>query len=291
MGIKTKILNSIYRFSAVMVVLCILPSGAFASENKTVFTPGENITNENFADIQAQTLNSISEQITELQSFSTNVSKASSASDLQKVLSSRGCAGMPHGMNMGPGEKDHGFCGMPGFFDFTQLENVTDDNYTDVQAKMVSSLGNMTEMLNGQVDNTTDENRTKMLNEQVTDLENLSSKISAASSAEELQNVVFSYLQTQTTDSLKMKIEHLENMKSETKNTTDKNMSENLSSRITELNGLIENINGAKSLENLKEIMFSSGMPGMGGPMHYGGGFPMGPGKMSKNCSENSTEA
>jgi hypothetical protein len=284
--IKTKGLNSVYRFAAVMVVLCILPSGAFASENKTAFTPGENVTNENFADIQAQTLDSVNEQITELQSFYTNVSKASSASDLQKVLSNQRCAGMPHGMNMGPGEKGHGFCGVPGLFDVSQLENVTDDNYTDVQAKMVSSLGNMTEMLNSQVDNTTDENRTKMLNEQITDLENLSSKISAASSAEELQNVVFSYLQTQTTDSLKLEIEHLEKIESETKNTTDKNMSETLSSRITELNGLIEDINGAKSLENLKEIMFSSGMPGMGGPMHHGDNCPMGSGELPENSTE-----
>lgn len=271
MKIKTQILNSIYRFAAVMVVLCILPSGAFASENKPAFTPGENITEENFADVQAEMLDSISEQITELQSFYANVSQASSASDLQEVLSSQRCAGMPPGMNMGPGGMNHGSCGMPGLFDFTQVENAIDDNYTDVQAEMVSFLGNMTETLNGQLDNTTDENMTEMLNEQITDLESLSSEISSASSAEELQNVVFTYLQTQATDSLEMKIEHLEEMASESENTTDENMSEDLSSRITELNGLIEDINGAESLEDLIEIMSSSqGVPGMGvgGPMH-----------------------
>jgi len=67
MKIKTKTLNSICRFSAVMLVLCILPSGAFASENKPAFTPSENITDENFADVQAGMLESISEQIAELQ--------------------------------------------------------------------------------------------------------------------------------------------------------------------------------------------------------------------------------
>jgi uncharacterized membrane protein YgaE (UPF0421/DUF939 family) len=178
---------------------------------------------------------------------------------------------MPPGMNMGPGGMNHGSCGMPGLFDFTQVENAIDDNYTDVQAEMVSFLGNMTETLNGQLDNTTDENMTEMLNEQITDLESLSSEISSASSAEELQNVVFTYLQTQATDSLEMKIEHLEEMASESENTTDENMSEDLSSRITELNSLIEDINGAESLEDLMEIMSSSqGVPGMGvgGPMH-----------------------
>lgn len=265
MKVKTKVLNSIYRFTAVMIVLCILPVGAFASENKSAFTPGENITDENFTVVQAEMLDSISEQISELQSFYTNVSEASSASDLQEVLSNQKFAGMPNGMNMGPG-------GMPGLFDFAEVENVTDDNYTEVQAEMVNVLGNMTETLNGQLDNTTDENMTAMLSEQVTDLENLSSEISSASSAEELQNVVFTYLQTQATDSLKMEIEHLEEMASESGSTTDENMSEGLSSRITELNSLMEDISGAESLEDLQEIISSAqGMPGMGAgsPMHH----------------------
>jgi hypothetical protein len=43
------------------------PLGAFSSENKPAFTPSENITDENFADVQAGMLESISEQIAELQ--------------------------------------------------------------------------------------------------------------------------------------------------------------------------------------------------------------------------------
>lgn len=294
MKIKTKTLNSICRFSAVMLVLCILPSGAFASENKPAFTPAENITNENFADVQSEMLESINDQIAELQSFYTNVSEASNASELQEVLSSN----MPaHGrgpeeMNMGPGGMNQGPCGMPGLFGFAQVEDVTDDNYTDVQSEMVDALGNMTEMLNSQLENSTDDNMTEMLNEQVTELENLSSEISAASSAEELQNVVFTYVQTQAVDSLEMEVEHLEEMAADSENTTDENMSEDLSSRITELNALIEEINGAESLEDLMEIMsFSQGM-GVGGPMQHGGcGCPMGPGKMPENGVGNSTEA
>jgi hypothetical protein len=297
MKLKTKVFNSISRFAAVMIVLCILPSGAFASENKPAFTHVENITDENFSDVQAEMLDSISEQIADLQSFYTNVSEASDASELQEVLSSRMPANEPEhdGMNMGPG-------GMPGLFGFAQVENVTDDNYTDVQAELVGTIGNMTDMLNSQLDNTTDDNRTEMLTEQINGLETLSSEISEASSADELQDAVFTYVQTQTVDSLEMEIDHLEAMESNSENTSDENMSENLSSRITELTSLIEEINGAESLEDLMEIMSSSqsqrlsgqGNPGMdvGGPMQHGGcDCPMGPGKMPENNAENGTEA
>lgn len=295
MKIKTKVLSSIYRFSAVMLVLCILPSGVFASENKPVFTPAENITEENYADVQAEMLDSLSEQIAELQSFYTNVSEASSASELQEVLSSnmpaKGCRS--EGMNICP--MNRGPCGMPGLFGFAQAVDVTDDNYTDVQSEMVDALGNMTEMLNSQLDNTTDENMTEMLNEQITDLETLSSEISATSSAAELKNVIFTCMQTQAVDSLEMETGHLEEMAANSENATDENKSENLNRRITEINALIEEINGAESLEDLMEIMSSSRvMPGMGfGDMmkHGGCGCPMDPGNMPENSAGNSTEA
>jgi hypothetical protein len=295
MKINTKLFNSISRVAAVLMVLCIIPSGAFASENKPAFAPAENITDENYADVQADLLDSLSEQIAELQSFYTNVSEASDASELQEVLASQKPAngGGHDGMNMGPGGMDQGPGGMPGLFGFAQVENVTDDNYTDVQASMVDFLGNMTEMLNGQLDNTTDENMTGMLNEQITELETLSTDISAASSAEELQNVVFTYMQTQAVDSLEMEIEHLEARVSESENTTDDNMTENLSSRITELTARIDDINGAESLEDLMGIMSSSrGMPGMGvgGPMQHGGcGCPMPPAE-ADNSTDDSTD-
>lgn len=226
MKIKTKVFNYIYRIAAVLMVFCILPSGAFASENKPAFNPAENITEDNFADVQAEMLDSLSEQIAELQSFYTNVSEASDASGLQEVLSSQKPknGGGPDGMNMGSGGMNPGACGMPGLFGFAQVESVTDDNYTDVQAEMVDLLGNMTEMLNGQLDNATDENMTEMLNEQITELETLSTEISAASSAEDLHDVVFTYMQTQAVDSLEMEIEHLQEMASNSENTTDDNM-------------------------------------------------------------------
>lgn len=270
---KTTVFNPVCRIAAVLMVLCIIPSGAFASENSPAFAPAENITEENYADVQAEVLDSLSEQISELQSFYSNVSEASDASELQEVLSSQ----MPengdgHDGDMGHGGMNQGTCGMSGFFGFTKVENVTDDNYTEVQAAIVDSLDNMTEMLNSQLDNTTDENMTERLNEQITELETLSSEVSEASSADELQDVVFTYVQTQAVDSLEMEIEHLEEIQSNSE-TTDDNMSENVSSRITELNALLDDINGAESLEDLMEVMSSSqgthGM-GVGGSMQHG---------------------
>lgn len=296
MKIKKRSLKSISRFAAVMIALCILPSGAFASENRSAFTPAENITEENFADVQAEMLDSISTQIVELQSFYTSVSEASDASELQEVLSSmpaNGCG--PERMNMEPCGMNEGPGGMLWLSGFSKVESVTDENCTDVRAEMVDFLGNMTEILNDQLKDTDDENTIEILNEQITELETLSGEISEVSSAAGLQGVVFSYAQTQAIDSLKMEIGHLEEIESNSENATDENMIENLSSRVTELNSLIEEINGAESLEDLMEIMSSSQetpVMGIRVPMQHGDfNCPTGPGKMSENSAENSTEA
>ncbi len=110
---RIKPLTSISRVVGVLMILSIIPSCVFASENNSPnqmsdmrFDPTGNVTEENFANVQTSILESISKQITELQSFYTNVSEASNASDLQEVLSSHRpaneCMG-PGGMNMGPG--------------------------------------------------------------------------------------------------------------------------------------------------------------------------------------------
>lgn len=100
----TKSLKSISRFATVLMVLCILPSGAYAAENSQKFVPAQNITEENFTDVQADILDSTSEQIANLQSFYTNVSETSNASELQKVLlnqaQANGCG--PDGKHRGP---------------------------------------------------------------------------------------------------------------------------------------------------------------------------------------------
>lgn len=302
-----KSLKPISRFVTVLMVLCILPSGAFAAENSPKFVPAQNLTEENFTDVRADILDSISEQIAELQSFYSNVSETSSASELQEVLLNQapanGCG--PDGKHRGPEGMNKGSCGMPGLFNLDQVENVTDDNYTDVQTEIVDSIGNMTEMLSGQLENTTDENRTEMINEQITELEDLSTNVSAASSAAELQEVVLTHMKTQAVDSIEKEIEHIQAKVSENENSTDgsnENVTE-LNNKTTELSTLKDDINAAESLEDLKEIMSSSkGTPGMGpemghgmcpgqNPMQHGGSFPMGPGGMPGNSADNSTEA
>ena len=290
---RIKPLKSISRIAVVLIVLSIIPSFAFASENGTqtnstnqtydlkfghAFGLLGKITEENFADVQAGILESISKKITELQSLYTDVSKASNASDLQGVLSSHRPANecMGHdGMNMGPGQMRMGPCGMNGF-NLNLVENVTDENFTDVQSEMLGSLQNMTDMLKDKQNHTEigQDNRTEELNERITELQNLSTEVSKASNAAGLKEVVFTFMQTQAVDAIEKKIEHLQAKVNENENTSDGNTSnEQISSRITELTTLKENVNGAKSLEDLKKIMSSSrGINGVGeNSRHHGG--------------------
>lgn len=307
-----KALKSIFRFAMVLIVLSIIPSGAFASGNETQANttfpmydhgsgPAGNITEENFAGIQADILDSISKKITELQSLYSEVSKVSNASDLQKVLSSHRQANEdmgPDGRHMGAGGMNQGPCKIPELFSLDQVDNVTDANYTDVQTVITDSLGNMTEKLKAEQTRLTEageDDRAKELGERITDLQNLSTNVSKASTASALQEVIFTHMKTQAVDSLEREIEHLRVKVSESGNTSDGNTVNKINSRITELTSLMEDFNRAQSLGDLKEIMASSrGIPGMGrdDPMHHRGcGCPIGPGGMHDNATGNSTEA
>ena len=301
-----KALKSISCVAMVLIVLSIIPSEAFASENSTLsnstdpgydpkFCPAGNITDGNFTEVQTNILNSISKKITELQSFYSDVNKVSNASDLQKILSSHRqtneCMGLDE-RHKGPDEMNNRSRRMPELFGLNQVENVTDANYTDLQTEITDSLGNMTKMLETEqtrLKEAGEDNRAKELGERITDLQNLSNNVSEASTAAELQKVVFTYTKTKAVNSLENKVEHLQVKVSESKNTSDE-----ISSRITELNGLIEDINGAKSLGDLKDIMSSSReMPGMGrdNPMHHGNcDCPIDPSRTQDNSTDNSTE-
>lgn len=279
---RIKQLTSIMRIVGVLMIVSIIPSCAFASENDSPnqmshmrFGPIGNATEENFANIQTAMLESISKQITELQSFYTNVSEASNATELKEVLAShrpaKECMG-PGGMDMGPGQMHRGPFGMSGF-NPDAVANVTDDNFTTVQTEIINSLGNMTDRLKDQLNDTRvsqDSNRTEEINERITELQNLSTEVSGASTAAELKEVVFTYMQTQAVDSIEKEIEHLQTMVSESESTGG-NTTE-LSSRITELTTYKEKISGATSLEDLKTIMSSSqGIPGMRQDMMHRG--------------------
>jgi hypothetical protein len=301
---RIKPLTSIMRIVGVLMILSIIPSCAFASENNSPhqmsdmrFGPIDNVTTENFANIQTSLLDSISKQIAELQSFHTNVSEASNATELKEVLASHRpaneCMG-PDGMNRGPDGMNRGPDGMKGpgqmnVFNLDAVANITNDNFTDVQTEIVDSLGNMTDMLKDRLKDTKvsqDCNRTEEINARITEIQNLSTKVSGASTAAELKEVVFTFMQTQAVDSIEKEIEHLQTKVSESENTGG-NTTE-LSSRITELTTLKEKISGAESLEDLKTIMSSSqGIPGMRDDMMHHGGHERGC-HMDKPCRMNS---
>jgi hypothetical protein len=315
---RIKALNSISRVSMVLMILSIIPSCAFASENGTqtsltnqsddlkfghAFGFLASITGENFTDVKVAILDSISKRIAELQSLYNDVSKSSNASDLQEVLSDHRKTNEfmgPDGMNIRSGQMHMGLCEINGF-NLDLVENVTDENFTAVQTEMLSSLQNMTHMLKDQQNHTVvgqDNNRTEELNKETTELQNLSTEVSEASTAAELKEVVFTYMQTQAVDSIEKEVELLQAKINDSKNTSDGNTSDNkLSSRITELTALKENINNAESLEDLKKIMPSSrGMHVMGkNPMHHRGHERCGchmdyPGRIQDNTADNSTD-
>jgi len=264
MKIKAKSLSLISRFAVLLTVLCIVPSGAFASVNNPTFTPVQNLTEENFTDVQANILFSISEQIAELQTFYTNISEASNSSELQEVLSyhipASGCG--LSGINSQPCGTCNGSCEMPEF-DLYQVENVTDYNYTDVQPKIIISLENITDMLKVEQINLIkagETERVKEIGERIVNLEYLSASVSTASNAAELKEIVLTYMKTQADKSLEKEIEQIEYEVSDIESTTYE-LTDNitkLNDRISELTAQREKINGAKSLSDLKKIMPSS---------------------------------
>jgi hypothetical protein len=232
-------------------------------------------------------LNSITERIAELQSMYSNVSETATAEELQAVLIAERQA---NAERAGPGEKNGlsgEMCG-PGLF---EVENVTDENFTDVQTEMLDSLQNMTEKLEEiqtRLTEAGDEDRAEELEEKITELQNLYAEVSGASTAAELKEIVFTHLQTQAIASLEKEIESLNARIAEDGNTND----ERLEDRITEINALIADVEGAESLDELKEII-SSEMKDIKGPMQKGGcgNMPGRLGGMQDNGTDNSTEA
>ncbi len=302
---KKQAVKSVASFAVVLMVLSIIPYGVFASENRTYanetnsananefgkmipggmrhggaepdgmhgmdFCPAENITEENFTEVQAEVLDSITERIAELQNMHTNVSRASTAEELQEVLLAERKVNAEGAYPCEKNESTGEMCG-PYLF---EVENLTEENFTDFQTQIVDSIGNMTEVLNEQLENTNDENMTEMLNEQITELEDLSTKVSEASNAAELQKVMLTYMKTQAVDSIEKEIKHIEARVSESKNSTD-DIDENvtgLNDKITELTALKEDINAAESFDELREIISSEMKPSKG-PV-WGGKGPM----------------
>ena len=75
-----------------------------------------------------------------------------------------------------------------------------------LQTEIVDTLGNMTDMLNVQLEKSSDENMTEMLKGQVSEFQDLSASVSGASSASELQDVVLTYIKLKRLTQLKKKL-------------------------------------------------------------------------------------
>lgn len=252
--------------------------------------PAVNITEENFTEIQTEMLSSINWKIAELQSRYNNVSEASTAEELQEVLLAERQA---NAKVAGPG-KMNGFPGeMCGPFIF-EVENLTEENFTDVQTELLTSLQSMTENLEEiqtRVTEAGEEDRAEELNEKIVELQNLYAEVSEASTAAELKGVMFSYLQTQTITSLEKKIEFLNSRTTTDGNETDE---QQLEDRIEELTALIADIEGAESLTELREIMSSEMKFGNRpmregkGPMQHGDreNMPWRPDSLQNNSTE-----
>lgn len=270
---KVKMLKLISRFAILLIILSIIPSGAFASENATltnlkdlIYDPGScpscpagNISEENFTEVQAGMLDSISKRINGLQNLYSEISKVSNASDLQNVLSRKRQEKEdlenderniePDEMQM---ESDEGneFCHI-------LLENITDENFTDVQAVILDSLQNMTEGAEAAQTRLTEageSGKAEELNEKITEIRGLYTEVSEVSTAAELKEVLLTYEQAKALDSVEEKIELLKARVNESENASN----EQLNSRITELTTLIEDIKGAESFDELKKIMHSA---------------------------------
>ncbi len=268
-----KVLKLISRFAMVLIILSITPLGTFASENATltnstdlIYDPGScpscppnDISEENFTDVQADMLDSVSKRITELQILYNEISKVSNASDLEKVLSRNRQANEDMGnngkhmetdeMRIGPDGR-HGFCPI-------LLDNITDENFTDVQAVILESLQNMTEKAEAaqtRLMEAGENSKAEELNEKITEIQDLYTEVSEASTAAELKEVLLTHEQAKALNSVEEKIELLKARVNESRNASD----QQLNSRITELTALIEDIKGVESFDELEKIMHSA---------------------------------
>jgi 23S rRNA U2552 (ribose-2'-O)-methylase RlmE/FtsJ len=232
-----KVIKLISRFAMVLIILSIIPSGGFASENKNLTNltdlsydpgscpsyPAKNMDEENFTDIQADMLDSTSKRITELQTLYSEVSKVSNASDLQKVLSGNRQANKnmennekhiePDEMQTEIDEK-YGFC-------LILLENITEENFTDVKAVITDSLQNMTEMTETAQIRLTEgceSSKAEELNEKITGIRDLYTEVNEASTAAELKEILLNHEQAKVLNSVEKKIELLKSRVNESEN-------------------------------------------------------------------------
>jgi len=261
MSMVIKISRVISCFLMMFIVLGIAPSFAFALENSHIENGMYgNVTSGNFTVMKAMELDSLSKQISILQGIYANVSNASNASELQKAMYTHTMMLSPYPqmcvnrMNIGAG------------FNLATVANVTDENFTDVQAGLLGSIQNMTAALQNQQncsEANNNSNMTAKIGDRIANLQNLSNQVNSTTNATELQGVVLTFAQTQLTNSIGMKITKLQQIENNM-NANDTNMAM-LDYKIANLTALRGNINNTTSIGGLMAIMSSfHPMLGMG---------------------------
>jgi hypothetical protein len=261
MSMGIKISHAISCILMMFIVLGIVPSFAFALENNhTENVMCGNVTSGNFTAMKAMELDSLSTQISMLQGIYANVSNASNASELQQAMFTHIMMLSPNTqmcvnrMNIGAG------------FDLATVANVTDANFTDVQAELLGSIQNVTNMLQNKQNWSEANNNTNMtaqIGDRIANLQNLSDQVNSTTNATELQGVVLTFAQTQLTNSIGMKITKLQQIENNmSANNTNMAMLDN---KIANLIALKGNLSNTTSIGGLMAITSSfRPMLGMG---------------------------
>jgi hypothetical protein len=253
MSMGIKISRVISCFLMMFIVLGIAPSFAFALENSHIENGMYgNVTSGNFTVMKAMELDSLSKQISILQGIYANVSNASNASELQQAMFTHMMMLSPYPQmcvnrtNIGAG------------FNLATVANVTDANFTDVQAGLLGSIQNVTAILKNQQnlsEANNNSNMTAKIGDRIANLQNLSNQVNSTTNATELQGVVLTFAQTQLTNSIGMKITKLQQIENNM-NANDTNMAM-LDYKIANLTALRGNINNTTSIGGLMAIMSS----------------------------------
>ena len=145
-----------------------------------------------------------------------------------------------------------------GGFRLNEIANVNDTTYPTVKANIVSSLQNMTVLLQNQENKATAKNNTakatKVANK-ITVIQNLTNQINMTSDAAGLQNAALIFTKGKYDDAINKQIEKLQNRGN---STTDADETADINTRITNLRTLETNINSATSLNALQQVLPSS---------------------------------
>ena len=249
-----RFLKAISGVLLVLMVTSIVPSLAFAAENNTASDHGGFLAGD-FATIKAKALNYLNNEISRLQGVSANVSAANNLTELRAALGRDRMSSRQHVMNV-----DGNGCGLVvgGGFRLNEIATVNDTTFPTVKANMVSSLQNMTAVLQNQENKATANNNTAratQIADKITVIQNLTNQINLTTDAAGLQDAVLTFMKSQSDDTINKQIAQLKNIEN---NTTDANVTANINTRIANLNTLETNINNATSLSALQQVLSSS---------------------------------